>query len=611
MNISKILLVGVSLFYLIIGIGFTSVVLTHFEKSKQECLNPNNKQLQQHPELTLFEQCIYKTYPFKSFNFWKRNDNENSVNCNCRQLLADLSLLNATGDNYNNNNSMLDSLLQNWDMLEILRITDDNVLRFSLNLSRSYHYNSVYLKILHLENIEITSLGNSIDNWKYLEYFYLSHAHFIDWPQSFDKLEKMSFFKLENAYVSRLPNLCTMNNLRAIYVQQSISSENKISQLPDCIVELNLLHSMIFYFLQIDSLPVGLFTMTNIKEIGLVYTDTITFNTLIDVINKTIVLENEFKWNDPSQTTISFDVSTLCVWYSGEITPTSQTYTHTQLEYASLLKQFISDTNACKQVCEYGTIEKFSCTPFEWQNGVCNDECNVQSCIFDGGDCNQLCQEEAPNCYSFGLFTNGICDIACNTSSCDYDKYECISYSYDNITFGNNVTHCDGDNKCPIEWVDDQWCDNYCFTNENCYNDGKDCICNENTDDESNGCQQLLEILIQFGLSEADYQIPCSSIVTLWNFFDETDWDEATVFSNSQIQQNSFLALLDLHSEGLNATMACQYMDIDANNFISINELLITFSQAYNLTSEKAQQIDCTRNPCLHHHQTSSCLPLT
>lgn len=590
-NISKLLLICVAMLYFLIGISITSTVVTHFIESKQECLHPTNERLVQHPELYLFDQCTYKTYPFKSFDFWDRSD----VNCNCRQLLAELSLLNqnlSDGIETNNNTiSMLDSVLKHWDMLEILRITDENAASFSINLNDSYHYNSEYLKILHLENIEVTSLGHSIDNWKYLEYFYLSHAYFIKWPDSFNALNKISFFKLENTFVSELPpNLCSITNLRAIFVQQSISSPNQISQLPDCIVELKLLHSMIFYFVEIETLPVGLFTMSSIKEIGFVYTSSITEDSMIDLINSTVAIKNEFTWNKPSETTISLTLSPLCVWYDRVYTVNE----HAKLEYISLIREFLNDTNACTKVCDDSTTARFQCTPFEWQDGVCNSECDVQDCNFDGGDCSQLCQTKTQgDCYSLGLFANGICDSECNITECDYDKYECLPYTYVDIVFGYNVTYCDDDKQCPIQWVNDGWCDNYCDNIDDCYNDGQDCICNEN-EDELNACEQLIDTLGSFGLAQQDFQVPCQSICTLWELFTDYDWTEDTNFGDSQVEQAAFVALLELHSQMANCTIACQYLDSDDNNLVSISEFVTTFHEKFNLTTHKAAQIDCT-----------------
>ena len=60
------------------------------------------------------------------------------------------------------------------------------------------------------------ALGAEINNWNNLEYLYLSHAHLQQLPETFDQLNRMSFLKLHDSYVEKLPNLCLMPNLRAI-----------------------------------------------------------------------------------------------------------------------------------------------------------------------------------------------------------------------------------------------------------------------------------------------------------------------------------------------------------------------------------------------------------
>ena len=84
-------------------------------------------------------------------------------------------------------------------MLEIIYIYDSDdtsLINYQLNLTKSTHYNSQYLKILHFDNIIIHSLSEYIDNWKNLEYFYVSHTYWNTWPNNFNKLNKISYLKL-------------------------------------------------------------------------------------------------------------------------------------------------------------------------------------------------------------------------------------------------------------------------------------------------------------------------------------------------------------------------------------------------------------------------------
>ena len=231
--------------YLVFGFGFTWLVFTHFETSKEQCSNVNSlspSQLIDHSELYLWDQCLYKTYPFQSVDFWY-----NDINCNCRQARIDLTLFdnsfaiisesynissmldskfnNSAGcdlDDYNSICLMIESLFINWDMLEALYISDDNDARFTISLNNISHYNAIHLKILHLEEVRVSSLGTQINRWNELEYLYISHAHFSQWPQNFQDLDKISFLKLEDSYLESLPpNLCDMSNLRIRYHNKS------------------------------------------------------------------------------------------------------------------------------------------------------------------------------------------------------------------------------------------------------------------------------------------------------------------------------------------------------------------------------------------------------
>ncbi|CAA79620.1 glp-1/Notch intracellular domain [Caenorhabditis elegans] len=63
-------------------------------------------------------------------------------------------------------------------------------------------------------------------------------------------------------------------------------------------------------------------------------------------------------------------------------------------------------------------------------NGICNPECNLEECNFDGGDCSggqrpfSKCQYPA-RCAD--QFANGVCNQECNNEECLYDGLDCQS----------------------------------------------------------------------------------------------------------------------------------------------------------------------------------------
>ena len=114
-----------------------------------------------------------------------------------------------------------------------------------------------------------------------------------------------------------------------------------------------------------------------------------------------------------------------------------------------------------------------ACYPWNWNNGICNDECNKMECHWDGGDCNQLCNDECNIQLEFG---NGNCSQACNNTECLWDFYECLPL--DEVAcaaYGCNVT-----------WLNDDICDLNC-NNAICQWDRGDCDadCTGNTCDEA------------------------------------------------------------------------------------------------------------------------------
>ena len=57
---------------------------------------------------------------------------------------------------------------------------------------------------------------------------------------------------------------------------------------------------------------------------------------------------------------------------------------------ASGLLKFIKQFDPCLAPCSTG-VETYFCPREIHDDGVCNPECNITSCGFDGGDCDQLC----------------------------------------------------------------------------------------------------------------------------------------------------------------------------------------------------------------------------
>lgn len=70
----------------------------------------------------------------------------------------------------------------------------------------------------------------------------------------------------------------------------------------------------------------------------------------------------------------------------------------------------------CLQAC---TLK--GCTQTSLGNNVCNAECNIAECGWDGGDCG-FC---AKGCFS-GVIGDGKCDSPCDVASCHWDGGDCV-----------------------------------------------------------------------------------------------------------------------------------------------------------------------------------------
>ena len=78
-------------------------------------------------------------------------------------------------------------------------------------------------------------------------------------------------------------------------------------------------------------------------------------------------------------------------------------------------------------MCEidpYGKWVPLFCPANLYGDGKCDYSCNVYQCLYDPGDCTQLCFEsEFSNC-TFDLFSNKKCDQECNNEYCSGYKWK-------------------------------------------------------------------------------------------------------------------------------------------------------------------------------------------
>lgn len=104
-------------------------------------------------------------------------------------------------------------------------------------------------------------------------------------------------------------------------------------------------------------------------------------------------------------------------------------------------------------------------------NGSCTPECNVPECLFDGGECLDMCNAKCAKSW----LGDGDCDRDCDTAECGYDKGDCDSNT--NATLramrkANDTEVCNS--SCRLWMITNSVCDSQC-NNVACGFDGGDC----------------------------------------------------------------------------------------------------------------------------------------
>jgi hypothetical protein len=111
-------------------------------------------------------------------------------------------------------------------------------------------------------------------------------------------------------------------------------------------------------------------------------------------------------------------------------------------------------------------------------DGWCDASCYNAACQYDGGDCDDHCEQAQPECLREWL-GNGVCDNACNSVHCGYDEGDCSATATATPTpttgtapIPTQAGNCDS--SCPSYMIGDNVCDWFCF-NAGCQYDGGDC----------------------------------------------------------------------------------------------------------------------------------------
>lgn len=75
-----------------------------------------------------------------------------------------------------------------------------------------------------------------------------------------------------------------------------------------------------------------------------------------------------------------------------------------------------------------------------YNNSVCNPECNVADCLYDGYDCSvrKPCNPSY-NDYCEDFYNNGVCNQGCNNSACNWDGQDCANTPASSLVPGTMI----------------------------------------------------------------------------------------------------------------------------------------------------------------------------
>lgn len=76
-----------------------------------------------------------------------------------------------------------------------------------------------------------------------------------------------------------------------------------------------------------------------------------------------------------------------------------------------------------------------------FRNGICDNACRSEECLFDGFDCQPKLKKCNPDFdgYCLNHYGDGKCDAGCNTEECGWDGLDCINLAKDNLVPGSLV----------------------------------------------------------------------------------------------------------------------------------------------------------------------------
>eukprot|EP01083_Nonionella_stella_P126661 383459_1 len=583
--IKRISIVSVALMFGIYGIALISKVSDHFTTAISYCSTvsddldrldlvynqsgagyalPSDTQtiLTQHNELFVWDLCLFKVYPFGLTS-------EGDPICECREFKTPNDMSSSPRFAWSVDElseyfgvSLMDifvCVLREWHMLQTFRwrkmstvYKKSNRATPSVNMTQDM-FNARKMRVFQITQIPITHVDDAISNWKLLAFLDISESDFVALPDSIMELKNLQYLSIVDSYsfISFPLAVCSMSQIKAIIIESTY-----ITSVPHCVKNLKHLQSLLLTGNPLlEWIPLELFAMSNLLElsgaISKVSLDSLlSYNDLLSVDE----LDRVFQYNP--QHNYWFEYADFCD-------------DMTALPMDSIFWQFVNDSACCVSPCEdvgssNALVDLLQCRSDKHHDGVCHSTCKNARCGWDGGDCTQLCECELR---SLG---DGVCDPLCNTTNCSYDGYDCQAAAFDAI-------QCEASYEshgCPVEWVDDLWCDSLCFNAVECGQDHEDCdvICSKRK--KCGGVYNLFRFVAVLESNDDYGSLEEVQMVWFW----QSELNPLASVSQIWPTPSAFFNDSDLNNDGL----------------LSMREVIVALHFVWNITKEKALQVDCS-----------------
>eukprot|EP01083_Nonionella_stella_P009433 27193_1 len=302
-------------------------------------------------ELSLWNYCTHKVYPFFT-----------QYPCQCRSFfMSQQDFVDSQTILMRHN--IFATLFEHWYMLQMIVLHaphDDGTMNVSITL---HHVESRGLRIISIKNIHVNIMDESLFGiWKHTELFQIDNALSLSSDPLY-QLKNVKYLSLIGSNMRSLESICHFDELKYL----SLHNNTDLSTLPfECMLN------------------------TPLQYINLVHVNVFNVSLLLAAharLKQYIHYFGDIGWNDmdllqmPSNETQYYLQGTqLCIQYRNKTNQRKRIF------------DWIEQTNACHlpYPLALNQINRLNvCPPVKWMNGICDQQCNNEPMLFDGGDCTQ------------------------------------------------------------------------------------------------------------------------------------------------------------------------------------------------------------------------------